>query len=215
MSKPELSIILPCLNEENSISKCINNIKNVIFDAEIIVVNNNSTDKSKQIALNKKVMVIDENKRGYGNAYRTGFKKASQKNIIMVDCDCSYDVKDIPKFLEKLKNYDMVIGNRFANPDKNAMNSLNKFGNSILRLFLKLKGINHKEVCTGFIGIKKNKIPKNLKSEGMEFSSEFLIKTKNLNKVEIPIKFHKRIGKSKLKRFRDGFKHIKIILLTK
>jgi len=210
---PQLSIILPCLNEEKAIGKCIDDIKETA-DAEIIVVNNNSIDKSKEIALNKGVIVIDEPKKGYGNAYRAGLKKANSENIIMVDCDCSYDYNDILKFADYLKNHELVIGNRFVNPDKNAMPLLNKLGNSILRFLFKLKGIRHQEVCTGFIGIKKSKIPKDLKSSGMEFSSEFLIKTKNLNSIEIPIRFHKRIGKPKLRRFRDGFRHVRYLLFN-
>jgi len=206
-----ISIILPCLNEEKAIGKCINNIKKVI-NAEIIVVNNNSTDQSKEIALNKNVIVIDEPNYGYGNAYKTGLKQATKKNIIMVDCDCSYDYNEIPKFIENLKNNDLVIGNRFANPDKGSMPLINKFGNSILRILFKLKGVNNQEVCTGFVGIKKNKVPKNLSSQGMEFSSEFLIKTKNLNSIEIPIKFHKRIGKSKLRKLQDGLRHVKYFI---
>ncbi len=218
MENPEISIILPCLNEEQAIGRCLKKIKQIInqnnINSEIIVVDNNSTDNSKQIAINNEVIVLNEIKKGYGNAYKKGLKYAKGENIIMVDCDCSYDYTDIPKFTNNLKKYDFVLGNRFSNMDKNAMPLLNKLGNSIIRFLLKINGFKAKEVCTGFVGIKKQKIPK-LKCEGMEFSSEFLINTKNLNMIEIPIKFHKRIGKPKLKRFKDGFRHLKFLLSAK
>ena len=210
-----LSIILPCLNEEKSIGRCIDSIKqNTPKNTEIIVVDNGSKDRSKEIALNKNVTIISEPKKGYGNAYKKGLSIANNKNIIMVDCDCSYNYNDIPRFIDNLNNHDLVIGNRFAKPDKGAMHPLNKIGNLILKILLRFKGVKYTEVCTGFVGIKKNKIPKDLKSPGMEFSSEFLIKTKNLNSKEIPIRFHKRIGKPKLKRFKDGFRHVRYILFN-
>lgn len=204
------TLIMPCLNEEKALRECIRKAKP--FVDEIIVADNRSTDRSWFIAFEEGVEIVIVPNRGYGNAYRAGLKKAKYENIIMADCDGSYDMSDLPRIIEELEHYDLVIGNRFANPDKGSMQLLNRFGNSILRIILNMKGVSTTEVCTGFIGIKRDKVPTDLECSGMEFSSEFLLKTKHLKQIEIPIKFHKRIGESKLRRFRDGLRHVKYIL---
>lgn len=203
------TLISPCLNEEKAIARFIKSAKPYVD--EIIIVDNGSTDKSKQIAEGLGVIVLDEQNRGYGNAYKTGLKYAKGDKVIMMDCDWSYDPRDIPKFIKELDTYDFVLGNRFAHPDKRSMPILNQFGNGVLRKVLKYKGLDFQEVCTGMVGIKKDCLP-DLFCEGMEFSSEFLLKTKDLNSKEIPIRFHRRIGKPKLRRFRDGYRHLNYIL---
>jgi len=220
---PELSIILPCLNEEKSLGYSIDKLNNIIkknqYNAEIIVVDNGSTDNSQNIAKEKQVNLIFEPKRGYGNAYLAGIKNTNGEKIIMVDPDGSYELNELPRFVEELNQNDFVIGNRFNNQmEKGAMHFLNRQGNKLIRLLLNLNGFKAKEVCTGFVGIKKEKLNQlDLKSPGMEFSSEFLINvSKNkLNMAEIDIKFNKRIGQAKLRRFRDGFRHLRFLLSEK
>ena len=129
---PEISIILPCLNEEEAIGFCLDNLKEIIeknkLNAEIIVVDNDSIDKSCEIVKVKKekfktIKLIEEKEKGYGAAYLKGFSFTAGKYIFMADCDGSYDFSEMPKFIEELKKgYELVIGNRFkGNIEKGAM----------------------------------------------------------------------------------------------
>lgn len=216
-----ISIIFPCLNEEKAVGICIEKTLEIIkqnnLDAEIIVVDNNSNDSSKSIIQSFPVRYIFEKNRGYGNAYKTGIKYAKGDKVIMVDCDCSYDLNEIPKFIKELENSNFVIGNRFNKLEKNSMSNLRKLGNPLIRLLLRLHGLKITETSTGFIGINKSLLQNlNLKSEGMEFSSELLIKAHKKTEIkEIPITYHPRIGKSKLNEFSDGLRHLKLLTLTR
>jgi len=220
----KLSVILPCLNEEASIGKSIETIQSVFkknnLSGEIIVVDNNSTDKTAEIAKNYPVVYILEKNLGYGNAYKTGFKQAINEIIIMGDPDGTYDFNEIPNFLKELDNSDFVLGNRFNKIEKNAMPFLHRYiGNPILRfMFHHIYGLKTQEVCTGFVALKKETLEKiNPQQPGMEFSSELIIKAKknNLKIKEVPITYHKRKGKSKLKTIKDGLRHIRYILSPK
>ena len=127
----DLSIILPCRNEEKSLGFCLGKIKKIIKSNKInseIIVSDSSSDKSPQIAKNNNVILIKHNKEGYGTAYLETFKIARGKYIFMADPDCTYDFNEIPRFLRELKNgNDFVIGNRFAgNMEEGAMPCLHK-----------------------------------------------------------------------------------------
>ena len=148
MSKePEVSVVMPCLNEEEALGLCIRKIKKVFeregIDGEIVVVDNGSTDRSLEIAKSEGVVSLIQHKRGYGAAYLKGFKESRGKYIIMADSDNSYDFYDIPKFLKALRDgYDMAMGSRFkGRMRKGAMSWSHRYiGNPILsgmcRLFL-------------------------------------------------------------------------------
>lgn len=221
---PELSVILPCLNEEQGLGLCIDNIKKVIknnnLDAEIIVVDNGSTDNSCRIAQELGVKLVQEKERGYGSAYLKAFKEAFGKYLFLADSDGSYDFNEIPGFIEQLKNgYNFVIGNRFKGKiEKGAMSWSHQYiGNpilsAILRLFFKAK--IHDTQC-GMRAITKEAQEKlNLKTTGMEFASEMVIKAiKNkLRLKELPINYYKRKGESKLKSFADGWRNLRFMLL--
>ncbi len=221
---PEISIILPCLNEEQALGFCLEKIKEVIkknnLKAEIIVIDNGSTDRSCKIAKRKKVKVVYEPERGYGSACLRGFKAAKGKYLFLSDSDGSYDFNEIPRFIRELKGgSDFVIGDRFKGKiEKGAMSWFHKYiGNpmlsGILRLFFKTK-IN--DVHCGMRAITKKALSKlDLRAAGMEFASEMIIQTvKNHLKIkEMPINYYKREGTSKLKSFRDGWKHLRFMLL--
>lgn len=230
-SKPKISIILPCLNEEEAIGFCLDQLAEIVkqnkLDIEIIIVDNNSTDNSCKIVKEKKaklkdiyIKLIHEAKRGYGAAYLKGFSAAKGKYIFMVDADASYDFNEISKFIAELeKSSDFVIGNRFKGKiEEGAMSWSRKYiGNpllsGILRLFFKTKiGDAH---C-GMRAIIRTALDKlNLRTTGMEFASEMVIKASknNLKVKEIPINYYKRKGKSKLKSFADGWRHLRFMLL--
>ena len=221
---PEISIILPCLNEEKALGTCLDDIKQVInknqLDAEIIVVDNGSTDKSCEIALEKGVKLVKEPRKGYGSAYLKGFKEALGNYLFMADADGTYDFLEIPKFIEGLKEgNDLVMGNRFANKMKKASMTWshryigNPILSGILRLFFNAKV---KDSHCGMRAIKKDAYEKlGLKTTGMEFASEMIIKAgkKNLKIKEIPINYHERIGKTKLRSLPDGWRHLRFMLL--
>jgi len=220
----ELSVILPCLNEGRALGSSLEKIKKVIkknkLNTEIIVVDNGSSDNSCKIAKRKKVKLVYEPKRGYGAACLRGFQAAKGEYLFLVDADESYDFIEITKFIGELKKgYDFVIGNRFKGKiDKGAMPWAHKYiGNpllsSILRLFFKAK-IN--DVHCGMKALTKRAFKKlNLQTKGMEFASEMVIQAikKDLKIKEIPINYYKRKGASKLKSFRDGWKHLRFMLL--
>ena len=205
MKGPEVSIILPCLNEQLSIGKCIKDIKQTIktnnLDAEIIIVDNGSTDKSLEIIKKEKIKLIQEPRKGYGSAYLAGFKNAGGNYLFIADSDNTYDFNEIPRFIKNLKQgYDFVIGDRFKkNMHKNSMTFLHRYvGNPILsktlRFLFKSK-VN--DAHCGMRAITKNALEKlNLHSTGMEFASEMVIKAekRKLKIKEIPIDYHPRIG---------------------
>ena len=227
--EPEISIILPCLNEEKSIGLCIDKIKKVVeennLNAETIIVNNGSTDNSCKIIREKgpslkNAKLVHEHERGYGSAYLKGFEIEKGKYILMVDSDNSYDFNEIPKFINELKKgYDFVIGDRFkGNMEKNSMPTMHKhLGNPILSFILRtfFRTKIHDAHC-GMRAITKQGLEKlNLRTTGMEFASEMIVKAikNHLRVKELPINYYKRQGNSKLKSFADGWRHLRFMLL--
>ncbi len=226
---PKISIILPCSNEELSIGICIDKIKEIIknnkLSAEIIIVDNGSTDKSLEIIRQKRekiknLILVQESEKGYGSAYLAGFKRTKGKYLFMADSDNTYDFNEIPKFIHQLeKGYDFVIGDRFKRKmQKNTMAWTHKYiGNpilsGILRFFFKTKIY---DAHCGMRAITKQALNKlNLQTTGMEFASEMVIKAikRKLKIKQIPINYRKRMGKSKLNSLNDGWRHLRFMLL--
>ena len=221
--KPELSIVLPCRNEEKAIGFCIHSIKKVLKEHNIqgeIIVSDSSIDNSPVIARKLGAQVIKHNKKGYGIACLEGCKAAKGSYIILADADGTYDFNNIPKFLHYLyTGYDFVIGNRFKGSiQKGAMPFLHRYiGNPLLSGLLKLffnAKIN--DAHCGMRAITKKALDKlNLKTTGMEFASEMVLKAvqEKLRIKEIPINYHKRKEKSKLNSFSDGWRHLRFMLM--
>jgi len=222
----ELSVIMPCLNEEKTvgvcIKKCLEVFKQEKIKGEVIVVDNNSTDKSAEIARKAGAKAIFEPKRGYGNAYLRGLSEAKGKYIAIGDADNTYDFYEIPKFLDALREgYDFVSGTRLKGEIKpGAMPFLHRhIGNplltGLLNLFFKT---SFSDVHCGFKAFTKEALKKlDLKCIGMEFASELTIKAskENLKTTEIPITYCPRdkATKSKLNSFKDGWRHLRFMLL--
>lgn len=222
---PEMSVILPCRNEEEALPFCLDQIKRVArknrLSAEIII-SDSSSDRSPEIAEREKVILLKHNQSGYGRAYLEAFKIAKGKYIFMADADATYDFNEIPNFINWLKNgFDIVIGNRFGRRiEEGAMSFSNKYiGNPALSFMIRmLFGVKIKDSQCGMRMIKKEWLERlNLRAPGMEFASELIIKSvKNKLKIkEIPINYRRRIGKSKLRPFSDGWRHVKLIILEK
>ena len=168
----DVSVILPCLNEEESIGGNIKKIQTIFqrknINGEIVVVDNGSTDNSATIAKQFKIKYIFEPKRGYGNAYLIGLKHAEGNYLILGDPDDSYDFNEIPKFLFYLKKHDVVLGSRFkGHIEKGAMPFLHQYiGNPGIRFLLKyLYGLHVSEPSTGFIGFKKEAFKRRFQEE--------------------------------------------------
>ena len=219
---PEISIVLPCRNEEASLGVCISRIKDVILKSEIegeIIVSDSSTDTSPDIAKKHGVVLVKHDREGYGRAYLEGFKACRGKYIFCADPDGSYDFAEIPRFLKYLRgDYDFVIGNRFRGKIAfGAMPWLRRYvGNPLLSMLVRVLyktdvGDHH---C-GMRAFKKDALKRlELETEGMEFASEAIIKAieNNLRIKELPIHYYPRTGNSKLRTFRDGWRHLRFIL---
>ncbi len=223
----EITILIPALNEEKTIEIVIKKaeewLKKNKIEGEILVANNNSTDKTKEIAEKNGARVINVIEKGYGNALIKGIKEAKGKYIIMGDADDSYNFLELDDFYTELKNgYDLVMGNRFNSIEKGAMKWTHRYiGTPILSYIVREKyKVEIKDINCGLRGFSREKIENlNLRCEGMEFASEMIIKAKlaNLKIKEVPIKFYKnKRGKSShLHTIRDGIRHFKIILCEK
>ena len=226
MKKIELTILIPCLNEEDTIEKCVNIafsfLKNNNINGEVLVIDNNSIDNSYKIACKSGARVIKEKERGYGCALIRGINEAKGKYILMGDADCSYDFSAAYPFIEKLREgYDMVVGNRFKGGiNKGAMPFLHKYvGNPFLSFIGKtLFKIEIGDFHCGLRSFNVKKIKSlNLSCCGMDFASEMIIKAKNnnLNITEVPIILYKdeRVScVSHLDTFKDGFLHLNTMI---
>lgn len=223
----ELTILIPALNEEKTIEIVIKKAKKWLetnkVAGEVLVVNNGSTDKTKEIAIENGARVIDVNKRGYGIALINGIKEAYGKYVIMGDADDSYNFLEINNMFNSLKSgNELVIGNRYHNIEKGAMKWTHRYiGTPFLSYIIRKKyKIDIQDVNCGLRGGEKEKLLLlNCKSIGMEYASEMIIKAKKsgLKIEEVPINFYKdkRDKKSHIKTIEDGFKHLKVILSKK
>ena len=225
-NKPELSIVMPCLNEAETLAICINKAQSFFnenkINGEIIIADNGSTDGSIAIAKSNNATVIHAEQKGYGSALKAGIDAANGTFVIMGDADDSYNFSELmPYLIELRKGKDLVMGNRFKGGiEKGAMPFLHKYlGNPVLsfigRLFFK---INIGDFHCGLRGFSKKAYETmNLKTSGMEFASEMVVKTKlnNLSIAEVPTKLHKdgRTRAPHLKTWSDGWRHLRFLML--
>ncbi|MBD2289438.1 glycosyltransferase family 2 protein [Microcystis wesenbergii FACHB-1317] len=222
----ELSIIMPCLNEAETLATCIGKARDYLerhkIAGEVLIADNGSSDGSQEIATNSGARVVPIPERGYGSALRGGIAAAKGQYIIMGDADDSYDFTNLSPFLEKLRQgYDLVMGNRFQGGIKpGAMPVLHKYlGNPVLtwlgRLFF---GSPCGDFHCGLRGFSKQAIEQlNLRTTGMEFASEMVVKASlyGLKITEVPITLSPD-GRSRpphLKTWRDGWRHLRFLLM--
>jgi len=221
---PEVSIVIPCLNEENSIGIVVEKAKRAIemmgMSGEVIVADNGSTDRSVEIALSKGARVVHVAQKGYGNALRGGIEAARGRIIVIGDADDSYDFLEAPKLVEKIREgYDLVVGSRFKGRIlPGAMPWTSKIGNPIMTFTLNLLfKVNTSDSQSGMRAFTKEAYRKmQLQATGMEFASEMLIKAgkAKLRIAEVPITLHpdKRGRPPHLRPIRDGWRHLKLML---
>jgi glycosyltransferase involved in cell wall biosynthesis len=220
---PKLSVVIPCLNEAENIEECVRRALAAIADAgvpgEVVVSDNNSTDGSGELARAAGARVVHEPRPGYGSAYLAGFAAARGEYIVMADADLTYDFAEIPHFVRELdKGAQLVMGDRMDNIHPGAMPWLHRYvGNPILTGILNLffrTGVA--DAHCGMRGLRRDILPiLDLRTTGMEFASEMVIRAskEKLRISEFPIEYHPRGGESKLSSFRDGWRHLRFLLV--
>ena len=223
----KVSILLPTLNEEEGIGDTIDSIKKEEFekrgwDLEILVVDGNSTDRTREIAKAKGAKIIIEPRKGYGRAYKTGLKKVEGDIIVTGDADGTYPFDKVHEYIDLLlkENLDFITTNRFAGLKRGAMSFKHFIGNFILSFtLLLLYGIKIKDSQSGMWIIRKdalNKIkPLEKFDDGMPFSEEIKIemfRNKKINAKEIPSCLYERKGKAKLQSWKDGWRNLKFLI---
>ena len=194
----EVSVVLPCLNEEKTLAACIRQAQEAIKAAglrgEVVVSDNGSTDRSVEIAESLGARVVHQSKKGYGNALMKGFEEARGKYLIMGDADMSYDFGELPRFIAKLREgYDLVMGSRFKGEIlPGAMPWKNKWiGNPVLTGVLNLFfGTRVSDAHCGLRALAKDAFQRmRLHTPGMEFASEMVVKAgmARMRIAEVPI----------------------------
>src|ERR1700730_10616359 len=218
---------MPCLNEAETVATCVRKAVRFISDSgisgEVVVADNGSTDGSRQLAEEAGARVVPISERGYGKALMGGIIAARGEYVIMGDADDSYDFTNLMPFIDELrKGYDLVMGNRFKGGiAPGAMPPLHKYlGNPVLsfvgRLFFRSKA---GDFHCGLRGFNRDSVMAlNLQATGMEFASEMVVKaTLAKQKVtEVPTTLAKdgRSRKPHLRSFRDGWRHLRFLLLV-
>lgn len=224
--KFELSVVMPCLNEAETLATCIQKAQRYMMQnnvvGEVVIADNGSTDGSQEIAINLGARVVNVHEKGYGSALMGGIRSARGKYVIMADADDSYDFENLQPFMDRLRQGDeLVMGNRFRGGIKpKAMPPLHRYlGNPVLSgigrlLFSSPCGDFH---C-GLRGFNRESILRlDLQTTGMEFASEMVVKA-TLNKVrlaEVPTTLSKD-GRSRpphLRSWRDGWRHLRFLMI--
>jgi Glycosyl transferase family 2 len=217
-----VSVVIPCLNEAATIQECVARASAALDEGalagEVIVVDNGSTDGSADLAQAAGARVVEEPRRGYGRAYLTGFGAARGDYIVMVDADLTYDFGEIPRFVHELDDgAELVMGDRMEGIAPGAMPRLNRIGNPILSGFLNmLHRTGVRDVHSGMRAVRRDVLPRlELRATGMEFASEMVIHAAKagLDIRQFPIELHPRGGESKLSPLRDGWRHVRLMLV--
>jgi glycosyltransferase involved in cell wall biosynthesis len=217
-----MSVVIPCLNEAESIAQCVTAAQRVLaehaLDGEVIVVDNGSEDGSATLAQLAGARVVEECRRGYGSAYLSGFAAARGDYIVMIDADLTYDFEEIPRFVRELDGgAELVMGNRMESVQPGAMSFLSRIGNPLLSGFLNLLFRTPvRDAHCGMRALRRDALPTlALQATGMEFASEMVIRAarSGLEIRELPIALHPREGESKLSPFRDGWRHLRLMLV--
>jgi glycosyltransferase involved in cell wall biosynthesis len=219
----KVSVVIPCLNEAASIERCVQRALEALdgqgWRGEVIVADNGSDDGSPELARDAGALVIHEPRRGYGSAYLAGFAAAQGDYIVMADADLTYDFADIPRFVERLDaGAELVMGNRMQGIQPGAMPWLHRYvGNPVLTGLLNLffrTGV--RDAHCGMRAVRREVLPRlDLRTTGMEFASEMVIRAgkERMAIEEIGIHYHPREGESKLSSFRDGWRHLRFLLV--
>jgi glycosyltransferase involved in cell wall biosynthesis len=220
----EVSIVFPCLNEATGVGECVTDARAQLARAgiagEVIVCDNGSTDGSEASAARAGARVIHEPSRGYGSALRAGIRAAEGEYIVMLDADGSYDLSAIGAMVAALRSgADLVMGNRFRGQlAPGAMPWAHRYVGSpflswLLNLFFSTTVGDVHCGMRAFTRAAYHRLA--LKTTGMEFASEMVARAARikLDIAEVPVDYHPRAGESKLRRYRDGWRHLRFLLM--
>jgi glycosyltransferase involved in cell wall biosynthesis len=226
MNKEKIAILIPCYNEEQGIAKVIDNIPYQLleangFEASVIVIDNNSSDRTAAVAASKGVRVISEQAKGKGNAMRTGFASIESDTayVVMLDGDNTYDPREMLRLIEPISSHfcDVVIGSRLGGRvTKNAFKAQNRFVNTLYTtLVRRFYGANINDVLSGFFAWRGDVVMgmrDHLQSGGFSIEMEMISKMVKLDYAiySVPITYSVREGETKIESLKDGVK----ILMT-
>ncbi len=219
----DVSVVLPCLNEEETVAGCVEKalgwFEREGIDGEVVVVDNGSTDRSREEALRAGARVIEESRRGYGVAHLRGFAESRGEIIVMADADDTYDLVNLTPLVEPVRNgYDMAIGNRMRGMEPGAMTwSHRTIGTPAISFLLRLfTGSSVGDSQCGLRAFSRDAYERmELRSSGMELASEMILKAfrRDMKVAEVPTTYAVRKGETKLNTFRDGWRHLRFLLL--
>lgn len=221
----ELSIVMPCLNEESTVGVCVEEammfLQNNHIEGEVLVIDNGCTDDSAAIAKKNGAKIVKEFQKGYGRAIRTGIENSKGKIIIIGDCDMTYDFLHLEEMYQMLTEgqCDMMIGNRYAGGiEKGGMSWLHRWGVRVLSCLARKRfKTDVYDFHCGLRGMTR-KCAKQLAfcTEGMEFATEMIAvavkKGVRIGQIPVCLKKCEYERASKLRTFQDGFRHMKYIL---
>jgi glycosyltransferase involved in cell wall biosynthesis len=223
--RPKVSVILPCLNEEESIAETIaeawDGLQRGGYEGEVVVVDNGSTDRSIALAMDAGARVVCEEERGYGAALRRGITEAHGDIGVMADADLTYDLPNLGQVVEQVENgADLALANRLDGLNSDSMPILHRLlGTPVLSFILRrvTKGeVTVRDSQSGYRAFDLDRIRAlRLQGSGMEFASEMLFQA-SLNSYdveEIRLPYRPRVGESKLNTFEDGLRHLKLLTL--
>lgn len=225
MKNLRVSIVIPCLNEEESIERviaaCKEGIEKCGGDGEVIIVDNGSTDRSVELATAARVRVLHESIRGYGAAIRKGFDEATGDVLVMGDADMTYDFSKVDDLVQPIADdeADFCIGNRMNNIQPGSMPKLHQYvGNPLLSMMLRVmfRSNTVRDAHCGMRAIRTSTYRSlGCVTTGMEFASEMVIRSirNKVRTTERDIIYHAREGESKLRSFRDGWRHLRFMAL--
>ncbi|MFW3146062.1 MAG: glycosyltransferase family 2 protein [Thermoplasmatota archaeon] len=209
----KVSVVIPTLNEEESIGQTLDLIPRM-EGMEILIVDGLSKDRTREIALSKGARIVEESRRGYGRAYKTGFKEAKGEIIATMDGDTTYPGELIPDLVDQLEaeGSDFLSCDRIKKAEKGAFSTTHAFGNWVLKVTMNLLfGLKLNDSQTGMWVFRKNAL-KHLKitSDGMPMSEEIKIEafsSKKIRSKEISVPYRVRLGEKALNTWKDGIKN--------
>ncbi|MBE9506341.1 MAG: glycosyltransferase [Chloroflexi bacterium] len=223
MGAPTVLIIIPALNEVATIGLVLDEIpldelRRTGYEPRTLVVDNGSSDGTRQVALEKGAEVVDEPRRGKGMAMRRAFREASADYVFMLDADATYPPFHIPAMLHVLENdHDVVIGSRLAGTRApGSISSLNVIGNRLLTwMACALYGIKTSDLCTGYWGFRGKALAQlQLSAQGFNLEAELFaeVARHGLRLGELPIHYRRRPTPTKLRSLRDGARIVRTLL---
>ena len=218
MSRPMVSVVIPTMNEEKSVGLVIEEVKSAFGESplEILIVDTNSVDRTREIASSLGAVVVDEPRRGYGRAYKTGFERAKGEVISTLDADMTYPAAMIPRLVDELieKDLDFITTNRFARMEKGAMSAKHRLGNWVLSTTARLLfRVRVRDSQSGMWIFRRSLLSRlELTSDAMALSEEIKIEAfRKARATEVPIEYRVRIGDVKLSSWKDGLGNLRFL----